>query len=82
MRASHPHSDAMHTVEEFRRVDFGHMEIRVTIDDPKAYTRPWSFTMKFQIMPDTELIEDFCENEIRVQLNLNNDKEPHEDPLR
>jgi hypothetical protein len=39
------------------------MEIRVTIDDPAAYTKPWSFTMQFQIMPDTELIEDVCDNE-------------------
>lgn len=61
--AGHPHSDAMHTIERFHRVDFGHMEIQVTIDDSKAYTKPWSFTLKFQIMPDTELIEDVCENE-------------------
>jgi hypothetical protein len=61
--AGHPHSDALHTIERFRRVDFGHMEIRVTIDDPAAYTKPWSFTMQFQIMPDTELIEDVCDNE-------------------
>lgn len=61
--AGHPHSDALHTIERFRRVDFGHMEIRVTIDNPAAYTKPWSFTMQFQIMPDTELIEDVCDNE-------------------
>jgi hypothetical protein len=61
--AGHPHSDAMRTIERFRRPDFGHMEIQVTIDDSKAYTKPWSFTMQFQLLPDTELIEDLCDNE-------------------
>jgi hypothetical protein len=61
--AGHPHSESMHTIERFRRRDFGHMAIELTIDDPKAYTKPWTFTMQFQIMPDTELIEDVCENE-------------------
>ena len=61
--AGHPHTEAMHTIERFRRRDFGHMEIQLTIDDPKAYTKPWTLTMQFQIMPDTELIEDVCENE-------------------
>ena len=65
--AGHPHSDALHTVERFRRQDFGHMEIQLTIDDPKAYTKPWTLTMQFQIMPDTELIEDVCENEKDAQ---------------
>ena len=30
--------------ERIRRPDFGHLEIEVTVDDPKAYTRPWSVT--------------------------------------
>ncbi len=57
----------MHTIERFRRRDFGHMEIELTIDDPKAYIKPWTLTMQFQIMPDTELIEDVCENEKDAQ---------------
>jgi hypothetical protein len=61
--AGHPHSEALHTVERFRRRDFGHMEIQLTIHDPKAYLQPWTLSMQFQIMPDTELIEDVCENE-------------------
>jgi len=65
--AGHPHTEAMHTVERFRRRDFGHMEIELTVDDPKAYTKPWTLTMQFQIMPDTELIEDVCENEKDAQ---------------
>jgi hypothetical protein len=44
-------------------VNFGHMEVDVTIDDPKAYSRPWkSDTMRFTLQPDTELMEHLCEN--------------------
>ncbi len=59
----HPHSDALHTIERFRRLDFGHMEFQITIDDPKAYTKPWTVTVPFDLLPDTELIESICENE-------------------
>ncbi|HEV2200689.1 MAG TPA: hypothetical protein VGR73_12780 [Bryobacteraceae bacterium] len=59
----HPHSDALRTAERFRRVNFGHLEVDVTIDDPKTYSRPWtSDTMHFTLQPDTELLEHFCEN--------------------
>ena len=51
-------------IERFRRVDFGHLEIEVAIDDPKAYTKPWTVTVYQRLMPDTELIEFVCqENE-------------------
>jgi hypothetical protein len=53
----------MHTTERFRRLDFGHLELLVTIDDPKAYTRPWTVRIPLQLLPDTELIENICENE-------------------
>ena len=59
----HPHTDALHTTERFRRRDFGHMELQVTIDDPNAYTAPWTATIQFRLLPDTELIEDVCDNE-------------------
>jgi hypothetical protein len=50
--------------EEIKRPDFGHLEIRVTVDDPKAYTKPWTVTLKQRIVVDTELIDEIClENE-------------------
>jgi hypothetical protein len=50
--------------EEIRRPDFGHLEIRVTVDDPKAYTKPWNVTLKQRIVIDTDLIDEIClENE-------------------
>jgi hypothetical protein len=39
------------------------MEIQFTFDDPKAYTKPWTVTVPFELLPDTELIENICENE-------------------
>ncbi len=54
--------------EEIRRPDFGHLEIRVTVDDPKAYTKPWSVTLKQRIVVDAELIDEIClENEQFVE---------------
>jgi hypothetical protein len=50
--------------EEIRRPDFGHLEIVATVDDPKAYTKPWTVTLKQKIVVDTELIDEIClENE-------------------
>ncbi len=50
--------------EEIRRPDFGHLEIQVTVDDPKAYTKPWTVTLKERIVVDTELVDEIClENE-------------------
>ena len=50
--------------EEMRRPDFGHLEIKVTVDDPKAYTKPWTVTLRQRIVVDAELIDEIClENE-------------------
>jgi hypothetical protein len=46
--------------ERITRPDFGHLEIEVTVDDPKAYTRPWTVTLRQQFAPDTELIDEVC----------------------
>ena len=58
-----PHSDALHLTERFKRVNVGRMELTFTIDDPKAYTRPWSIAMQFELLPDTDLFEYLCDNE-------------------
>ncbi|PYS48546.1 MAG: hypothetical protein DMG13_25355 [Acidobacteria bacterium] len=58
-----PHTEALHTIERFRRRDFGHMDVEITIDDPLSYTKPWSFPLQFEFLADTEIIEDVCENE-------------------
>jgi hypothetical protein len=59
-----PITDALHLTERIRRRDFGHMDIRLTIDDAKAYTKPWTAELHPELLPDTELLESFCnENE-------------------
>jgi hypothetical protein len=63
----HPHTDALHITERFERKDFGHMAIQITIDDQKAYRKPWSVTETFDFLPDTELLENVCENEKDVR---------------
>src|SRR5258708_23933132 len=59
----HPHTDAMRTTERFVRPDFGHLDLHLTFDDPKAYAKAWSADMHFKLLPDTDLIENICENE-------------------
>lgn len=54
--------------EEIRRLDFGHLEIKATVDDPRAYTKPWTVTLRQRIVVDAELIDEVClENEQFVQ---------------
>jgi hypothetical protein len=61
-------TEAAKVREEMRRPDFGHLEIRVTVDDPRAYTKPWTVTLKQRIVVDAELIDEIClENEQFVE---------------
>jgi hypothetical protein len=60
----HPHSDALHLVQTFRRVDAKTMAYRVTINDPKMYTRPWTNERTFRLM-DGPLMEYSCEENNR-----------------
>lgn len=60
----YPTSDGMRLTERMRRRDFGHMDIELTFDDPKAYTKPWKAELHPELIPDTELMEFVCnENE-------------------
>ena len=57
-------TEAAKVREEIRRPDFGHLEVKVTVDDPKGYTKPWTVTLKQRIVVDAELIDEIClENE-------------------
>jgi hypothetical protein len=50
--------------ERIRRPDFGHLEVGVTVDDPKAYTKPWTVTLHQRLAINTELVDEVClENE-------------------
>ena len=60
--AGHPHSEALRLIERFHRIDFGRMAVEITIDDPKAYTKPWTVSFDWELLPDTELLDWVCEN--------------------
>lgn len=63
-----PLTDKARVRERIRRPDFGHLEIEVTVDDPKAYTKPWTVALKQAIVVDTELVDEIClENEKSAQ---------------
>jgi Domain of unknown function (DUF3471) len=62
----HPHTEALHITERFLRRDFGHMDLVMTIDDPKAFTKPFSLKIAKTLAPDTDLLESVCENDRSV----------------
>jgi hypothetical protein len=57
-----PLTDAAKVTEKFRRVNFGNLEIEVTVDDPKAYTKPWTVKVTQRLMLNADLIEFICED--------------------
>jgi len=63
-RIGHPHSDALHVVERIRRVDHGTLEDDITIDDPKAYKKPWTIQSTFELQPGVGIDwEAVCEDQ-------------------
>jgi len=62
----HPHTEALHITERFRRRDFGHMDLQLTITDPKTFTRPFTLNIDKTLVPDTDLLESICENDHSV----------------
>ena len=60
----HKHTTALHVTERFRRRDVGHMDVRMTLEDPGILTQPLTFTVPMRLLPDGDLIEAYCaENE-------------------
>ena len=64
----HPLTDQARITERIRRMNYGNLQVDVTVDDPKAYTKPWTVTIKLSLAPNTELLEYVCnENEKSLQ---------------
>jgi hypothetical protein len=63
-----PTTEALRVTERFHRRDFGHMDIQITIDDPKAYTRPWTVRVPVTLQIGAELLEFACENNRDLEL--------------
>jgi Carboxypeptidase regulatory-like domain len=55
-----PHSDKLHVTERLRRPDLGHLEIEITLDDPGAFQKKWTGTLRAALSPDIELQEFVC----------------------
>jgi len=70
-RKGSPLTAAARVTERFRRVDFGHLAIEVTVDDAKAYSRPWTVTLNQDLAVDTELLDYHCTDNERVRLGAN-----------
>jgi hypothetical protein len=59
-----PLTSAAKVTERFRRPNFGKLEIEITVDDPKAYTKPWTIKLNQPFVADTEMLDYIClENE-------------------
>jgi hypothetical protein len=64
-----PITESAHLTERLKRINFGLMQVQIAVNDPKAYTRPWSVTIEMAIQVDTQMLEEIClDNEQDVQL--------------
>jgi hypothetical protein len=60
-----PHSDQLHVTERYQRPDLGHLSVDITMDDPKAFTKPHTFTRTYSLLTDWEIHEYVC-NEFNI----------------
>ena len=65
----HPRSEALRIQERFHRRDFGHMDLQLTIDDPKMYVKPFTVKVTELLEPDSDVLETIC--------NENDKDRPH-----
>jgi hypothetical protein len=70
----HPHSEALRVTERFRRIDFGHLDVEMTFDDPESYTKAFTVKIPHTLMADQDIFEMFCENE-KDRVHLQNAKQ-------
>lgn len=66
----HPQSEAMRITERFRRRDFGHLDIEMTFDDPKLYTKPFTIKVPHDLLADSDLFEMFCNENEKDRVHL------------
>jgi hypothetical protein len=67
-----PLTDAARLTERFRRPDFGHLEVDITVDDPKAYTQPFTIALHQAIKLDTDLLDYVCSENEKDATRLSN----------
>jgi hypothetical protein len=60
----HSHSEALHLTERYHRSDYGHMDVEMTFNDPVMYTHPFTIRFTHALIPDSDILEAYCnENE-------------------
>jgi hypothetical protein len=60
-----PHSEELHVIERYSRPDLGHLQVDITMEDAKAFTKPHTFQRVYTLMQNTDLLEYVC-NEFNV----------------
>jgi hypothetical protein len=75
-----PYTRQARITERFRRPTFGHLQIDFTVDDPKAYTKPWTVRVDQRLLPDQELIEFVCNENQQFGTRIQLDEEPASEP--
>ena len=66
----HPHSEDMHLTERFHRRDFGHMDLAITVDDPKMYTKPFTVKVTHLLQADSDILEYVCAENEKDRLHM------------
>jgi len=66
----HPQSEALRITERFRRRDFGHLDVEMTFDDPKMYTKPFTIKVPHDLLADSDIFEMFCNENERDRAHL------------
>lgn len=66
----HPHSDALRITERYRRRDFGHLDYEATFDDPKMYTKPFTIKVPHNLLPDSDIFENYCDENEKDRAHL------------
>jgi len=70
--SGHPQSEGLRIRERFHRRDFGHMDLELTIDDPKIYTKPFTVKSTEVLIPDSDVLEYVCADNEKDRAHLGN----------
>jgi hypothetical protein len=66
----HFHSEALRVTERFRRRDFGHMDVEMTFDDPKVFTKPFAVKIPHDLLADADIFESYCNQNEKDRAHL------------
>ena len=66
----HPRSESLRLTERYSRRDFGHLVLDLTVDDPKYYSRPFTVSLPFHLIPDSDVLEAVCAENERDYVHL------------